>query len=680
MNADNKKVKWSSTDESVATVCEGLVTAVSIGSARIIAVSEDNGKTATCPVTVESQATEGSLSISISSITESTCKVSISTTSARTYFSAVCNKANWDEYGVDSIWDAYISYLSEMGQLDEWIGTGNCSDTIIELDPQTEYVVFAAFCDNNGKREGDVYSKTFTTQNNNSGSTGTLSIKVSNITESSCSVSVSPSSNNAYYWDIIKETQWKESGGDEVWNSVVESLGDDFSLALSTGKDNFDFSDLDSQTEYVVFAAFCDNNGKRIGDFYTSTFTTKKESAGNNDNLGITISNITESTCRVSITTTSLNTYYWAIKEKSKWDQLGGAAIWNSDFSSSSLSQGNVNYNYSGLNQQTEYIVYAAFCDNRGNRTSDFYTGIFVTTNKESSGDGPATLSMTDIWCVSCTSANIKGIVTDFGGTYSYNSGHHGGFVISTSPNPTIHTPDVIDITYYPTKNEEYGKKITKLKPNTKYYVRTYVISGYGTTYSNQLSFTTCPVPNGAVDLGLPSGLLWCDHNLGGKDPEDYGGYYAWGETKEKSSYTTSSSVTYGNTASYVSSIQPYILLPQYDAAAKIMGNGWRLPTENELRELSTKCTKKYVERQNSVGQTVSGIVFTGPNGNSIFLPAAGHKESSRFIPLESGYWSSEHPGYKYFGCYMGFAQTTVTSFPTTGIQVYYGFSIRPVI
>lgn len=139
------------------------------------------------------------------------------------------------------------------------------------------------------------------------------------------------------------------------------------------------------------------------------------------------------------------------------------------------------------------------------------------------------------------------------------------------------------------------------------------------------------PVEAEAVDLGLPSGLKWCSMNVGASKPEDYGNYYAWAETSPKTSYT-SSNYKYPAT-SYSDGITIYkkydtilggdgktVLEPEDDAATANLGNGWRTPTFNEFKELRENCTWTWKDNYNGV----KGMLVTGPNGNSIFLPAGG--------------------------------------------------------
>ena len=134
------------------------------------------------------------------------------------------------------------------------------------------------------------------------------------------------------------------------------------------------------------------------------------------------------------------------------------------------------------------------------------------------------------------------------------------------------------------------------------------------------------------VDLGLPSGLKWATCNVGANTPEEYGDYFAWGETYTKKDYREDTSVTYDIEMGDISGD------PDYDAATANWGDSWRMPTKDEMEELVDKCTWKWIGQNG-----VRGYKVTGPNGNSIFLPAAGFCIGSSHNNVgESGdYWSS---------------------------------------
>ena len=156
------------------------------------------------------------------------------------------------------------------------------------------------------------------------------------------------------------------------------------------------------------------------------------------------------------------------------------------------------------------------------------------------------------------------------------------------------------------------------------------------------------------VDLGLPSGTLWATCNVGASTPEGYGDYFAWGETQPKTTYNWSS-YQYANGTSWEDpQLTKYctrseygyngftdsltILLPEDDAATANWGDGWRMPTKEEWQELcqNTTCI-------NMTQNGVKGRLFTAPNGNSLFLPAAGYRWDNELEDVGSCglYWSS---------------------------------------
>lgn len=135
-----------------------------------------------------------------------------------------------------------------------------------------------------------------------------------------------------------------------------------------------------------------------------------------------------------------------------------------------------------------------------------------------------------------------------------------------------------------------------------------------------------------AVDLGLPSGVKWATFNVGASSPEEYGDYFAWGETKPKSKYTEGNSKTYNKNIGDISGN------PNYDAARANWGGSWRMPTKAEFQELLDKCNWTWTTYG---GKKVYKVV--GPNGNSIFLPAAGDRRGTSLSHAgpNGRYWSS---------------------------------------
>ena len=150
------------------------------------------------------------------------------------------------------------------------------------------------------------------------------------------------------------------------------------------------------------------------------------------------------------------------------------------------------------------------------------------------------------------------------------------------------------------------------------------------------------------VDLGLPSGLKWATCNVGAPVPENYGKYFSWGETSDKYKYPLESYAFHKKEGllfkkdvmtKYNEKDGKTVLERDDDVAAVSWKGKWRMPTIEDFRELLDKCKSRWM--------TVNGVKgrrFTGPNGNSIFIPAAG-KYTDEWAPTGrndfGAYWSS---------------------------------------
>lgn len=145
------------------------------------------------------------------------------------------------------------------------------------------------------------------------------------------------------------------------------------------------------------------------------------------------------------------------------------------------------------------------------------------------------------------------------------------------------------------------------------------------------------------VDLGLS--VKWAGWNIGATSPEEYGSYFAWGEITDKTTYAMKNYKYWmdsnGNgdlDIDEITHIGYNISGTRYDVAHSCWGAGWRMPTLDEIKELVEKCTW---ERGGYKG--VNGQYVTGPNGNSIFLPAAGMCLDGEFVAqgMRAYYWSA---------------------------------------
>ena len=184
--------------------------------------------------------------------------------------------------------------------------------------------------------------------------------------------------------------------------------------------------------------------------------------------------------------------------------------------------------------------------------------------------------------------------------------------------------------------------------------VEMYKVRSYWINYANHIwpisvypaGWTVGGTVGEAVDLGLS--VKWASWNLGASTPEEYGRYFAWGETDPKWDYdwrsykwcngSYNTLTKYSISASWGIEDNKRILDLDDDAAHVHWGGTWRIPTNTDMVELKNNCTW---ERTSVNG--ISGWEIKGPNGNCIFLPAAGYREDARLYSAgsEGDYWSS---------------------------------------
>ncbi len=200
--------------------------------------------------------------------------------------------------------------------------------------------------------------------------------------------------------------------------------------------------------------------------------------------------------------------------------------------------------------------------------------------------------------------------------------------------------------------------------------------------------YLTCPDDKHPhmIDLGLPSGTKWACCNVGAEKPEAYGGYYAWGETEEKSFYNWGT-YTHCDGKENTSHDLGYIIAKtQYDVAYVKWGDLWSMPTFEQQKELNINCSSKLTTKNG-----VKGWQFTGSNGGTIFLPAAGSRENAYITDAgrDGYYWLSivyrsgivgQNPDYAYS---LHFAENDSYGNRLTpncyGNLRYCGYSVRPV-
>lgn len=225
-----------------------------------------------------------------------------------------------------------------------------------------------------------------------------------------------------------------------------------------------------------------------------------------------------------------------------------------------------------------------------------------------------------------------------------------------------------------------------KLDYNTNYYYCSYIYDGDNYCFGNIESFKTkekvandniCPDENHPhmIDLGLPSGTKWCCCNEEANSPEEYGGYYAWGETdgnKKEYSFKTYIHKTKGDPNDYIDDPNSWyycdggawfwsyldnvyyaydnigvdISNTKYDVAYTLSAGSRRMPGASDFEELLSNSISKHTNING-----ISGYLYTGPNGNKIFMPEVGEKETDELFGDLSdnytfNYWTSNLDDY----------------------------------
>ena len=332
-------------------------------------------------------------------------------------------------------------------------------------------------------------------------------------------------------------------------------------------------------------------------------------------------------------------------------------SIFNSD-------GGIVSFTFTGLEPDTEYCYQTIFedCSNKKYRFGEVNT--FKTKGEPYCITGTTSSITNNSAVVDCTYCNVP---------------EDGQCQVMLS----------WDVGYKIVKaeNSEGTQSITlsSLKPNTTYSYCARIDYEGGPVNGEMKEFTTKGYNERWVDLGLS--VLWAAYNVGANSPEEYGGYYAWGETSEKSEYTfvtykhRERSYTYhthkGDTCEcwFYKNIGEEISGTSYDVAHVKWGGGARMPTLEEVKELLNNCTFEY-----GTYNGVWGDYATGPNGNCIFLPYAGYwrpdhvNQEGNGCHFWSGTFDTIYCGYIAYDLNSSYTQAYLGNSP-----VITGQSVRPV-
>ena len=301
---------------------------------------------------------------------------------------------------------------------------------------------------------------------------------------------------------------------------------------------------------------------------------------------------------------------------------------------------------YSGYAYQLHFVSSSI----RHDYSSNCYQGMNIRAVR-------AILAITgDVEDITESSAYISGTVDSSALPASYSGLSFG---VEYSPYESF-----AQISRVSASNYSFRVKLSSLSSQTTYYYRTYLEIYYPSGSKEKFQGETRQFKTGAlrraIDLGLTSGTLWANMNVGASSPEDYGSYFVWGATQAYPGQTSSAT--------------DYELPVGRDAAYVNWGSDWRMPTANQMKELASEC---YIYWRTQAGK--NGILFQSKkNGNSIFLPAVGYIYSgSQYSQGTSAYYWSRNRGSSYaYALY--FNSTGVTYNYST--YTSYGCAVRPVL
>ena len=216
--------------------------------------------------------------------------------------------------------------------------------------------------------------------------------------------------------------------------------------------------------------------------------------------------------------------------------------------------------------------------------------------------------------------------------------------------------------------------------PMGKVHANTILVMYYDGTQFNVIGILsqTAAAPTGFVDLALPSGLLWCEHNVGASTPYEDGLYFSWGNV---TGHTGDDGYDFGT-----SNEGPYAQTPgaaltgniptngTYDAARHNMGAPCRMPTVGEFQELNAQCDSEWTDEDGVAGRRFTSRI----NGNSIFFPASGYRYGTGLNHRGSiGFYWSASLNSQTDGYYLYFYASAVN--PARNYNRFYGFSVRAV-
>ena len=626
-NADNKEVNWSSSSDAVATVdASGKVTGVKAGSATITATAADGGMKASCALSVEANLAPS---------------VTVEAKNVSAISAILSGKANLGST-VASDLKVGFQYSKSAGILPSNSTTIEATDAdasynyttpITGLEPATKYY-FRSFVRQNGQ---DTYGETkeFTTKD----VTSLLE------TKDASAVEATKATMNAKL--DLTDVQYKSLAYGFLRGTSESALNTDYKCTeISDNAISAALTNLSHKTQYWYKAYVKLDSQTFYGE--VKTFTTDVVPV---ESVSLEKTEYTFNTIGNTLTLT--------------------ATVLPADATDKSVSWSS---------------------DKEAVATVDAYGRVTAK------GNGKATITVTtkdqgkSATCVITVAQWVTGISLDKT-SITLNEGQEQTLI------PTVNPSNAADKslnwtssnTSVATVNAE--GKVTAVSKGTA-TIKAEAKDGSGV-------FASCSVIVFAekfaekVDMGIKTSdgktLYWSTRNLCESgfvnSPEDYGDYYAWGETEPKENYSWSTYKfgkgsagpfsKYNTISSHGSIDNKTVLEPEDDVASVKLGGKWRMPTDAEWTELRTKCTWTWTTNYNGTG--VRGRIVTASNGNSIFLPAAGTRLETDLNDVGSRglYWSSSlNAGYPNRAWGVDFGSDYVGRYDSSRCL---GQSVRPV-
>ena len=532
-------------------------------------------------------------------------------------------------------------------------GTGSYTCKITGLQPNTKYYARAYAINSKGVAYGNEVP--FTTSKSVSTPTVTTTI-VSSIT---------------YNYAVTGGNVTSDGGASVTERGVVYSTSQNpittstSAIKITSGSGVGTFSvaleDLAPNTTYYVRAYATNSKGTAYGT--QVTFTTKKQ---------VVLATVT--TNSVTQVTTTTATAGGNVTSDGNGDITERGIVYSSTSQypttasatkvTSGTGTGTFSVTLDGLVASTTYYVRAYAKNSAG---TAYGTPVTFTTKSISL----PTLSATFATSVTTCTAMVGGQITEDGGAAITERGVY----YSNTTNPGAGNGKFVRDG---DGDGKFAVLLEGLEQGTVYYARAYAINEKGTSYGQQVMFTTKNLSSSAnsgtngghayVDLGLS--VKWATCNMGSSVAEGSGNKYAWGETVSKTTFSwtnykyckgSATSLTKYNTNSSIGVVDNLINLELTDDAAYVnWGSNWRTPTIAEWQELEEQCDWEWTTLNGVEGWKVTSL----SNGNSIFLPSSSEYMSSSLYTFASDepyaysfcatqYWIGKQYGTRLYGCYI---------------------------